>query len=325
MRALIQHRFGDPAHELQVEEVATPVPAPGQVLVRMTLSPIHNHDLLTASGDYGFKPELPARSGTEAVGVIEELGEGVTGLSVGQRVAVGGVFGVWAEHFVTSVAGVVPVPDGLPDEAAAQLIAMPFSALSLLDFLDVSEGDWIVQNAANGAVGRMLAQLARSRGVNVVGLVRRSAGVAELGEAGIDNVVATDVEGWQDAVRAITGGAPLVAGVDSVGGRASGDLLDLLAENGTLVIFGAMGSQRLDLALGDVLFKQAMVKGFWGAKVSAAMAPDKRAELFGELLRRVTTGELTLPVEAVFDLEQITDAVAASRRPGRAGKVLLRG
>jgi NADPH:quinone reductase len=325
MRALIQHRFGDPAHELHVEEVETPTPGPGQVLVRMTLSPIHNHDLLTASGDYGFKPELPARAGTEAVGVVERLGEGVTGLSVGQRVTAGGVFGVWAEYFVVSAAGVVPVPDGLPDEAAAQLIAMPFSALSLLDFLDVSEGDWIVQNTANGAVGRMLAQLARSRGVNVVGLVRRSAGVDELREAGIDNVVATDVEGWRDAVRAITGDAPLVAGVDSIGGSASGDLLDLLGEGGTLVIFGAMGSQRLDLALGDVLFKQAVVKGFWGSKVSAAMSPAKRGELFGELLRRVTAGELTLPVEATFDLEGIADAVAASRRPGRAGKVLLRG
>lgn len=324
MRALIQHRFGDPAQELHVEEVETPSPGPGEVLVRTTLSPIHNHDLLTASGDYGFKPEMPARSGTEAVGVIEQLGEGVTGLNVGQRVSVGGVFGTWAEYFVVSAGGVIPVPEGLPDEAAAQLVAMPFSAIALLDFLEVTEGQWIIQNAANGAVGRMLAQLARARGVNVVGLVRRAAGVQELAEAGIDNVVATDTDGWQDDVRRITAGAPLVAGVDSVGGTASGDLLDLLAENGTLVIFGAMGSTRLDLALGDVLFKQATVKGFWGAKISPAMDPAKRQALFGELLARIASGEMTLPVEAIFDLEQIADAVAASRRPGRGGKVLLR-
>lgn len=325
MRALVQHRFGDPAQELHLEQVEAPTPGPGQVLVRMTLSPIHNHDLLTARGEYGFKPELPARAGTEAVGTIEQLGEGVTGLSVGQRVAVGGVFGVWAERFVAAAAGVVPVPDALPDEAAAQLIAMPFSALALLEFLDVNAGQWIIQNAANGAVGRMLAQLARARGVNVVGLVRRSAGVQELAAAGIDQVVATDTEGWQDAVREITGGAPLVAGVDSVGGTASGDLLDLLAENGTLIIFGAMGSSRLDLALGDVLFKQATVKGFWGAKISAAMDAGKRQSLFTELLSRIMSGEMTLPVEATFDLEQIADAVTASLRPGRAGKVLLRG
>ncbi|WGL52166.1 zinc-binding dehydrogenase [Nocardioides sp. BP30] len=323
MRALVQHRFGDPAEELHVEEVETPVPGPGQILVRMVLSPIHNHDLLTASGDYGFKPDLPARAGTEAVGVVEGLGDGVTGLSVGQRVSIGGVFGAWAEYFVVAAGAAIPVPDGLPDEAAAQLVAMPFSAIALLDSLGVEAGQWIAQNAANGAVGRMLAQLAHARGVNVVGLVRRAAGVQELAAAGIGDVVATDAEGWQDDVRRITGGADLVAGVDSVGGRASGDLLDLLAEHATLVVFGAMGSQRLDLALGDVLFKQVTVKGFWGAKLN--LDPSRRQALFAELLSRITSGEMQLPVEQVFDLADIAEAVAASRRPGRNGKVLLRG
>ena len=126
----------------------------------MLLSPIHNHDLWTVRGSYGFKPEMPARAGTEAVGVVEALGEGVEHLQVGQRVASGGSFGAWAELIVAPAAGLVPVPDAISDEAAAQLVSMPFSAIALLDFLEVSEGDWIVQNAANGAVGRLVAQLA---------------------------------------------------------------------------------------------------------------------------------------------------------------------
>jgi NADPH:quinone reductase-like Zn-dependent oxidoreductase len=323
MRALIHHSFGDPAQVLGVEYVETPQPGPGEVLVRTVLSPIHNHDLWTVRGTYGFKPELPARAGTEAVGVVEAVGEGVTGFAPGQRVATGGSFGAWAEFFVAKAGALIPVPEGLSDEVAAQLVAMPFSAISLLDFLQLNEGDWLVQNAANGAVGRLLAQLAAARGINVIGLVRRSSGVQELASQGIERVVATDDEGWCEQVAQLTGGAPIVVGVDSVGGQASGDVLSLLAENGTLVVFGAMASPTMQIGSGDVIFKQATVKGFWGSKVSATMTAAKRGELFGELIQRIGSGALTLPVEATYSFDDISAAAAANAEP-RVGKVLLR-
>ncbi|REF30106.1 zinc-binding dehydrogenase [Calidifontibacter indicus] len=323
MRALIHHSFGDPAQVLGVEDVETPQPGPGEVLVRTVLSPIHNHDLWTVRGTYGFKPELPARAGTEAVGVVEAVGEGVTGFAPGQRVATGGSFGAWAEFFVAEAGALIPVPEDLSDEVAAQLVAMPFSAISLLDFVQLNEGDWLVQNAANGAVGRLLAQLAAARGINVIGLVRRSSGVRELASQGIERVVATDDEGWREQVGQLTGGAPIVVGVDSVGGQASGDVLSLLAENGTLVVFGAMASPTMQIGSGDVIFKQATVKGFWGSKVSATMPAAKRGELFGELLQRIGSGALTLPVEATYSFDDISAAAAANTEP-RVGKVLLR-
>ena len=324
MRALVQPEFGDPTEVLSVQEVPDPEPGPGQALVRVLLSPIHNHDLWTVRGRYGFKPGMPARAGTEAVGVVEVLGEGVTTLDVGQRVATGGSFGAWAELIVAPAAGLVPVPDGMSDESAAQLVSMPFSAIALLDSLDLSEGDWFVQNAANGAVGRLVAQLAEARGVNVLGLVRRSAGVEELREQGIGNVVATDDDGWRDRVREVLGDAPVVAGVDSVGGRAAGDVVSLLAEDGVLVVFGAMASPTLEIASGDVIFKQVVVKGFWGSKVFPAMDREKRAALMGELVSGIASGALALPVEEVYSLEDIADAARANAEPGRRGKVLLR-
>ena len=324
MRALVQPRFGDPADVLSVQEVPDPEPGPGQALVRVLLSPIHNHDLWTARGSYGFKPEMPARAGTEAVGVVEALGEGVDGLEVGQRVATGGSFGAWAELIVAPAAGLVPVPDGMSDEAASQLVSMPFSAIALLDFLEVSEGDWIVQNAANGAVGRLVAQLAEARGVHVLGLVRRTDGVAELAEQGIERVVATDDDGWRDRVREIVGDAPVVAGVDSVGGTSAGDVVSLLAEDGVLVVFGAMASPTMEIGSGDVIFKQVVIKGFWGSKVFGAMSREKRAALMGELVSGIGSGALTLPVEKVYGLDEIADAARANGAPGRRGKILLR-
>lgn len=324
MRALVHSTFGDPIEVLEVAERPVPEPGAGQVRVRTLLSPIHNHDLWTIRGSYGYKPELPAASGTEAVGVVDALGEGVDSLRVGQRVATGGTFGVWSEYFVAKAAALVPVPDGISDETAAQLISMPFSALSLLDSLDVQPGDWIVQNTANGAVGKLVAQFAAARGVHVLGLVRRDAAVAELAGLGIRDVVSTESDDWRERAAQILGESAPRAAVDSVGGTAAGDLLSLLGEGGTLVSFGSMGSGTLKLSAGDLIFKQATVKGFWGSTVSRTMDAATRGALFAELVQRIGSGEVALPVDAVFPFEQAREAAAASGVAGRAGKVLLR-
>ncbi|MNQ71910.1 Mycocerosic acid synthase [compost metagenome] len=324
MRSAIHDAFGDPAEQLRPGDMPVPEPGPGQVRIRTLLSPIHNHDLWTVRGEYGYKPALPAIGGSEAVGIVDALGDGVDGDRLGQRVAVASVHGTWAEYFIAPAGGLVPVPDSIGDEAAAQLIAMPFSAISLLEFLGVSEGDWIVQNTANGAVGKTLAMLAKARGVNTVNLVRRDAGVAELAALGIDNAVSTAAAGWKDKVRAITGGTPIRAAVDSIGGATTGDMADLLGENGLLVSFGSMTGEPMQISSGAMIFKQLTLKGFWGSTVSAAMPGDQRRRLIGELLTLVAGGQLALPVEAVFSLDQVAEAVQASLTPGRSGKVLLR-
>ncbi|GLY29067.1 zinc-binding dehydrogenase [Kineosporia sp. NBRC 101731] len=324
MRAVVHHEFGDPSEVLVVEEVPTPEPAEGEVRVRTVLSAVHNHDLWTIRGTYGFKPELPARAGTEAVGVVDALGAGVEGLTVGQRVVASTIFGVWAEYFVAKASSLIPVPDALSDEVAAQLVSMPFSALSLIDSLGLKEGDWIVENAANGAVGRLVAQLAAPRGINVLGLVRRAEGVEELAKHGIGNIVATDAEDWQDKAGEITGGAPVVVGVDSVGGSSAGDVLSLIAEDGTLVVFGAMASPTMELSSGTIIFKNITVKGFWGSTVSRAMAADHRKKLLTELVTRAIDGSLTLPVDAVYSFDEVRKASTANFTAGRDGKILLR-
>ncbi|PRB09038.1 zinc-binding dehydrogenase [Microbacterium sp. MYb64] len=324
MRALVHSSFGDPAEVLSVQDVPSPEPGPGQVRLRVLLATVHNHDLLTVRGLYGYKPELPARSGTEAVGVVDAVGEGVDAALLGRRVTVGGAFGAWAEFVLAPAAGVIPVPDDIPDEQAAQLGSMPFSAISVLDSLGLAAGDWMIQNAANGAVGRMVAQLGAARGVHVVSLVRRAEGIVELEAQGVQNVVATDAEDWQDRVRALTAGAAIRAGIDSVGGEASGQVAAMLGEGGLLVVFGAMASPTMRISSGDVIFKQLTVRGFWGSKVAAAMPADQRGALFGELLQRIREGVLTLPVSAVLPFDRVAEASEDNLRAGREGKILLR-
>lgn len=324
MRSVGHDTFGAPEKVLTQREVETPVAGPGQVLVRTVLSPIHNHDLVTVTGNYGVKPALPAVGGTEAVGVVDAVGEGVDEALVGGRVAVAGSPGTWAEHFVAPAGALVPVPDAMTDEAAAQLISMPFSAISLVEFLGVQEGDWIVQTAANGAVGKIVAVLAKSRGLNVVNLVRREAAVAELAELGIGNAIATESADWVEQARALIGDAGARAAVDSVGGEVANVLAQLLGEDGLLVTFGAASNQPLVISSGPIIFKQLTVKGFWGAKVSQATSAEDRTRMFGELIGLVLDGSLSLTSGGTFGLDQPTDAVLASQSPGRTGKIMFR-
>lgn len=324
MRSALHRSFGEPADVLESADSPIPAPAPGEVRIRMVLAPIHNHDLWTIRGQYGYKPTLPAIGGSEGLGVIDALGDGVEGFSIGQRVTAASGRGTWAEYFNAPVQMVIPMPDAIPDEIAAQLVAMPLSAIMLLEFLQVERGQWIVQNAANGAVGKTLAMLAKARGIPVLNLVRRDAAVAELTALGIDHAVCTGASDWKKAARAILGEHGARAAVDSVGGQASADLLSLLGQDGVLVSFGAMGGEAMLIPPGEMIFKHATVKGFWGSKVGKDTSAADRRRLVGELLQRAAAGELPLPVDAVFDLEDAAKAAAESLRPGRNGKVMLK-
>lgn len=325
MKAAVHDQFGEPADVLQARDVAPPVPGAGEVRVRTTLSPIHNHDLWTIRGQYGYKPPLPgAIGGSEAAGIVEAVGEGLDAALIGQRVAVAGVHGTWAESFTAPAGNLLPLPDQISDEVGAQLVAMPFSAISLLDTLKAQPGDWIIQTAANGAVGRIMAVLAKARGINLVNLVRRPEAAEELQNAGLTNVFSTSEAGWKDAVRAVIGDGAARSAIDSVGGDISADLVELLSTDGELVVFGTATGAPMPLSSGALIMKHITVKGFWGARVSADMDPERRTQLIGELVGLAMKGELTPGVGGVFGLDQLSQAMKAALTPGRAGKIMLR-
>jgi NADPH:quinone reductase-like Zn-dependent oxidoreductase len=322
MKSAVYSEFGTPEKVLRTEDVERPQPGAGQVLVRMVLSPIHNHDLMTIAGHYGFKPALPAVPGTEAVGIVEALGEGVTNLKLGQRVAGGGEK-TWAEFYLGAAARLVPVPDSVGDETACQLVSMPLSAKMLLDTLEVSAGDWIAINAANGAVGKLLTQYAAEKDVNVLGLVRRAAAVEEMAALGFTDMVATDSDGWQDKVRAITGGAPIIRGIESLGGDGAAQLSGILADGAQLISFGAMTGRPLKISAGELLFRNISVKGFWGAK--PPVKPERIGVLLGELIQDAAAGKLKLDIEAAYPIGEVAEAARASGEPGRKGKIAIKG
>jgi len=323
MKSVVFDEFGSPRKVLRVTDMPVPRPGPGQARVRLVLSPIHSHDLMMITGHYGIKPALPHHPGTEGLGIVDAVGEGVTNVGPGDRVT-GGAAGAWSEFYLTAAAGLVVVPDSIDDATACQLTSMPMSAVRLLADLEVKPGDWIAQNAANGAVGKMLSRLAAEKGIHVLNIVRREAAVAELAAEGIGNAVSSEHEDWQARARALTGGAPIVRAVDSIGGRASDELMDLVAEEGRLVSFGALSGRPLQVTAENLLFKRATISGFWGAKPETKMSPAELAAARADLVARAARGELKLPVAEIFTLDQAAEAAEASNEKGRQGKIALR-
>ena len=324
MQSIIHHSFGEPAEVLQLAEMPRPEPKAGEVRIKTILSPMHNHDVWTVRGSYGYKPTLPAIGGSEAVGMVDAVGEGVDQSKLGQRVAVAGVHGSWAEYFIAPAQAIIPLNDAIDNETAAQLIGMPISALMLLDFVNVQPGQWLIQNTANGAVGKTVAMIAQARGLQVINLVRRSDAIAEMQALGIQHVVATDQDDWKAQVKALHADQPLIAGVDSIGGSASGEMLNLLNENSLLVSFGSMTGETMQISSGDLIFKQATVKGFWASVVSKEMPAERKKALFVELLTLAAQKKLILPVEGVFGFDEIQTAALKATQGARQGKVLLK-
>ncbi|EIK4807652.1 zinc-binding dehydrogenase [Vibrio parahaemolyticus] len=324
MKASIYHQFGEPSEVLNEEETSLPSPGFNQVRVKTILSPIHNHDLWTVRGKYGHKPNLPAIGGSEALGIIDAVGEGVKELTPGQRVVGSPIMGVWAEYFLAPAEILTVVPDTVSDEVGAQLGSMPFSALLLLEFLNAKAGQWIIQNAAGGAIGKTLSILAREQGVNTISLVRDNETKRALAAQGIEYVVSTDNQDWQQRVNDLTDGTSISYAIDSVGGSATAALTSLLGENGLLVSFGSMSGEAMHIPAADIAFKQITVKGFWQKKINQSMAVEKRKSMMEKLICLAETGKLKLPVDSVYPMNDVKNAVTASLQSSRKGKVMLR-
>lgn len=318
------NKFGTPSEVLSVSDTEQPEPKANEIRIKTNLAPIHNHDLATIKGTYGYKPELPAIGGSEAVGTIDALGDEVEGFKVGQRVSVANVHNTWAEYFTAPADFVFAIPDSIRDEMAAQLIAMPLSALMLLEYLNLQYGQWVIHNAANGAVGKTLAILAANRGINTINLVRRDDAKDELTKIGIKNNVSTSDDNWQDQVKAIVGDQRIIAAIDAVGGKASGELQSLLGENGTIVAFSALSGEPMAINSGSLIFKNQTAKGLWGTDTSVNMNHKNKQRLVNELIDRATDGNLQLPVDSTYDLSEVTKAVSDDVQSNKNGKVLLK-
>lgn len=300
-------------------------PAAGQVLVAMLASPINPSNLLMLTGEYGVLPPLPAIGGSEGVGRVVALGEGVSALPVGQLVLLPRGRGTWVTHVVADARDVVPLPEGAdPLQLSMLTVNPPTASLMLSDVVSLRPGDWVVQNAANSAVGGYVMQLAKQRGLRTVNLVRRASAL-DVAQAQGGDVVLTDGKDVASQVREATGGAPIRLGIDAVSGSATERLAQCLADGATLVNYGVLSGEACRVAPTHFIFRDLTLKGFWLVKWFREASREAQRALYAELTKLVAEGTLRARVRATYPVAQIREAVAAASAGERDGKILVTG
>ena len=308
------HEFGPAEKVARVEIQPLPAPATRQVLIRVLAAPINPADLNVFEGTYGVKPPLPVTGGIEGVGVIVETGQQV--IAPMRR-------GWWSTIRLLDKEDLIAVPDDIPRDVAAMLTINPPTAYRMLhDFISLQPGEWIIQNAANSGVGRAVIQIARQRGWRTVNVVRRRELIEELRGEGAD-VVVTDEIPLSRQIAALTGGAPVRLGLNAVGGENARQIAKSLAPGGSMVTYGAMARQPLQLDNGLLIFRDLTCRGFWLSRWYDVVVSADRQRMFDELFTMARAGKFRTPVAKTYPLAEGPAALAHSARDSRAGKILF--
>ena len=315
MKALRFAAFGDPADVLELVDVPAPTaPGAGEVLVDVELSPLNFHDLFFIGGHLA-PPTLPAIAGNEGVGTISAIGESVTTVAVGDRIVLPLLTGGWREQVVVPADDLFALPAGPVEQLAMLGSNVPAAGLILSEYTDLAPGDWVIQNAANGGVGRSLIALAHGRGLRTVNLVRRPEVAEELRDLGAD-VVLTLHDDVSAEIAEATGRQPIRLGADSVGGPSGAAVLAALASGAALVSYGNASGAGIDAAA--AADKDVTISNIF---VGAYDNRTKVVPIIQEAAPLVATGALTVPVAAIYPLADVQAAIAHLHR---GGKILLR-
>jgi NADPH:quinone reductase-like Zn-dependent oxidoreductase len=322
MKTLLFTQTGPPAHVLQPTDAELPQPGPGEVRLRVLAAPINPSDLMFVQDKYGIRPQLPSGAGFEGVGVVDALGEGVT-LPLGQRVSFTTI-GAWSEYALAQARALVPVPEGVSDEAAAQLFVNPFTACAMIQESGVQAGDWLMLTAAASAFGKLVIQFAKQRGIRTIGTVRRPDFIEELKALGADEIIDVSQESVTRRVKELTDGRGVACILEAVAGKPAAEVLPCLRNGGTMLVYGALSLEAMPIDAGLMIFKGLSIKGFWLTAWMSEASPEARREVAQTVLGNLASGAIQLPVEATYPLEQIAEAVHHAGREGRGGKILLK-
>ena len=323
MKQVVIDRYGAPEEVARCAEVPdVGAPAAGEVVFDVLTFPINPADISFCRGTYRLRPVLPATPGAECVGRVTAVGTGVGHVKPGDLV-INLQRENWTQRRRVKADDVIAIPSGMDLHQAAMLRINPPTALLLLtDIVALKPGDWVIQNVANSAVGRLVIRLARARGVRTMNVVRRDALFAELKALGADACVVDGPE-LAEAVKRQTGGAPVRLGLDAVSGRATARLSACLADGGVVCNYGSMSGEDPVMSRGALTSGGQSLVGFILGRGLATRSLEQVRALYADLGRQVLDGTLTAPVEKVYPIDDIKTALAHALRGGRSGKILV--
>ena len=322
MRAILCRQLGGP-EVLELADIGEPTPKPGEVIVRVNVAGLNFFDTLMLAGKYQFKPELPFSPGAECAGVIEAIGEGVSGWMLGERVA---SFGgnCCREKVAVPAIKLLRVPDGLTDEQAAGLVVTYGTSLhALKDRAKLKPGEMLAVLGAAGGVGLAAVEIGKAMGARVIACAS-SADKLELARAhGAQMTLDYSKEDLKDGLRRLTNGKGGDVVYDPVGGDLSENALRSIAWGGRFLVIGFAAGGIPKIPLNLALLKGCDILGvFWGSFVERN--PKAHQANMAQIFAWTMENKLSAHVHGVFPLAQTAKALGVLANREAKGKVLVR-
>jgi NADPH2:quinone reductase len=322
MRALVCKEFG-PTENLALEEVDTPTPGKGEVLMEIKATGVNFPDVLTVQGKYQFKPELPFIPGAELAGVVTAVGEGVTSRKVGDKVIVTTQIGAFAEQCVVNEHTTFEMGNTMSfEQAAGFAITYGTSYYALKQQANIQPGETLLVLGAAGGVGIATIQIAKAMGATVIAAASSEEKLDFACEAGADLRINYSTENLKDKVKELTGGKGADVVYDPVGGDFSEQAFRAIAWDGRFLVIGFASGPIPAMPLNLALLKGASLVGvFWGSW--AARAPMESRKNFDELIAMIDGGKFSPLVTEVYSLDDYKAAFASISERRAKGKVIL--
>jgi len=318
MKAILVREFGGP-EVLKLEEVPTPRPGAGQVLVRIHAAGVNPYDTYMRNGTYAIKPPLPYTPGSDAAGTVEAIGEGVTKVKAGDRVYTAKTLtGAYAEYALTLESQVHPLPEEISfDQGAGLWVPYGTAYHALFQSAGARAGETLLIHGASGGVGIAAVQLARNVGMTVFGTAGTDKGTELAKREGAHQMFNHAQLGYTDQILKASGGKGVDVILEMLANVNLGADLKLLAPHGRVIVIGSRGD--VTISPRDLMSRRASVRAFTLWAVTEAEEKEIHAGLFAGLqngtLRPVVGKELPL-AEAARAHKEILE-------PGAAGKIVL--
>ena len=324
MRAVVVKEFS--SSQLAVEEIATPEPKRGQVLIKMAAAPINPSDLIFLRNQYGVKKMPPVVPGFEGSGTVVTSRAGVYGRwLLGKRVACRAPEdgnGTWAEYMATDSRGVVPLLKSVSLEQGASFLVNPLTAWTLLRIAKKGHHPGFVQTAAASALGHMMERLARRWRMNCINIVRRQEQVELLKKDGAVHVLDSSAPGFEEALRVLCERHGIRLAFDAVGGELTSRVASAMPEGSKVIVYGALSGDNCQMSPSALIFGGKTMEGFWLSDWI------KRIGFFSKMrmavgAQKLLSTDLATHVQARFPLDKVRDAIDFYKERRSDGKVLL--
>ncbi|WP_328527328.1 NADPH:quinone oxidoreductase family protein [Nocardioides sp. NBC_00368] len=324
MKAWRINELGEPKDVMRLEEVPDPSPGAGQLVVKVLASPANFPDVLMARGLYQVKPELPFTAGVELCGEVVELGGGVDGFQVGDRVIGGAAlpYGGFGELALMDAATTFPAPEALTDaEASSLYIGYQTGWFALHRRAHIQPGETLLVHAAAGGVGSAAIQLGKAAGATVIGVVGGPEKAEVAKKLGADVVIDRHTEDFVKVVKEVTGGKGADVIYDPVGGDTYDRSTKCIAFEGRILIIGFAGGRIQEAALNHSLIKNYSIVGLhWG--LYNMLAPELVKECHAELTRMADEGSIKPLVSEELSLDEVADGVQRLADGTTVGRVV---